>query len=264
MIRKFLQLFILITLSFPVHGQQRTNWNDAYKKYKTGNKSTKVISPYSITIRGGLTQFYGELHQQDMQGVVGLGLGRSLNKTFSLGLDYSIGTLGGQETSFFNAYFINKYSTVEFLGKWNLTQQFVPNHDGEFTINMYGGIGLMMFSANAYDIATNNLLRFTNSKTSERNKLFRRWGRPHGKPGIRKTNERVIPVGISADYQLFEKLLFGVDYRFYFVRSDKADATSGMRLINPEEAESYSKTPNDKFSFLSFSVTYRFSGYPKH
>lgn len=264
MIRKFLQLFILIALYFPAYGQRRTNWKDAYTKYKNGNKSTKVISPYSLTIRGGLTQFYGELQEQDMQGVSGLELSRSLNKKFSLGLDYSIGTIGGQETSFFNAYFINKYSAVEFLVKWNLMQQFIQNYDEEFTINIYGGVGLMMFSANAYDIATNNLLRYTNSKTSERNKLFVRWGKTHGKPGIRRTNERVIPVGISASYQLFEKLLFGIDYRFYFVRSDKVDATSGMRLINPEEADSYSKTPNDKFSFLALSVTYRFSGYPKH
>ena len=114
-------------------------------------------------------------------------------------------------------------------------------------------------SGNAFDIKTNNLLRFTNSKTSARNQLFLRWGKPHGKWGIKKTNERIIPIGTSFDYKLFEKLIFGFDYHFYFVRSDKVDATSGMRFINPEEADSYSKTPNDKFSFLALSVTYKFS-----
>ncbi|TKT93872.1 hypothetical protein [Dyadobacter frigoris] len=263
MIRKFLQLFILISIYFPVKAQHRNSWKEAYENYKRGNSRQKIISPYSVTIRGGLTQFYGELGQQDMPGMFGIEANRTINKTLSMSLGYSMGKLGGQEVSFFNSYFINEYNAIELLAKWNLTEQFVSGYDGEFNINVHGGLGLMMFSANAFDIKTNNLLRFTNSKTSARNPLFLRWGKPHGKWGIKKTNERIIPVGVSFDYKLFEKLIFGFNYHFYFVRSDKVDATSGMRLINPEEADSYSKTPNDKFSFLALSVTYKFSGNAK-
>ncbi|MDQ6482149.1 hypothetical protein [Dyadobacter sp. LHD-138] len=262
MIRKFLQLFAIITLCIPARAQRRTSWSDAYNRYKNGNQSSKIISPYAISVRGGLTQFYGELRKQDMRGMLGISLNRAFNKSVSLGFEYSTGKLGGEEISFFNSYFINEYNAVELLAKWNLTQQLVQNNDNDLDLSIYGGLGLMMFSANAYDIASNSLLRFTNSATSARNQLFLRWGNPRGKPGIRKTNERVIPLGIAANYNLFEKLIFGVDYRFYFARSDKVDATSGMRLINPEEADTYSKTPNDKFSFLSFSVIYKFRKYP--
>lgn len=263
MIRKFLQLIVFISICFSANAQNRSSWKQAYEKYKNGNSRQKIISPYSLTVRGGLTQFYGELGQQDMPAMYGVEINRAFNKTLSLSLEYSMGKLGGQEVSFFNSYFINEYNAIELLAKWNLTEQFVPDNDGEFNINIYGGLGLMMFSANAFDIKTNNLLRFTNSKTSARNPLFLRWGKPHGKWGIKKTNERIIPIGASFDYKLFEKLIFGFNYQFYFVRSDKVDATSGMRFINPEEADSYSKTPNDKFSFLALSMTYKFSGSQK-
>lgn len=243
----------------PVQAQRRSNWNDGYNRYKNGSFSSKIISPYSISVRGGLTQFYGELPEQNMLGMMGIGLNRTLNKKVTLSMEYSTGKLGGEEISFFNAYFINEYNAIELLAKWDLTEQFMPNINNELALNIYGGIGFMMFSANTYDLTTNNLLRFTNSAHSARNQLFLRWGNPRGKRGIKKTNERVIPLGIDARYKLFEKLIFGFEYRFYFVRSDKVDATSGMRLINPEEADTYSETPNDKFSFLSLSVSYQFS-----
>ena len=260
MFHKFLQLIVLIAISFTANAQYKNSWKEAYEKYKTGNSRQKTISRYALTVRGGLTQFYGELGQQDMPAMHGVEVNRAFNKTLSLSMQYSMGKLGGQEISFFNSYFINEYNAIELLAKWNLTEQFFADNDGEFNINIYTGLGLMMFSANAFDIKTNSLLRFTNSKTSARNPLFLRWGKPHGKWGIKKTNERIIPIGVSFDYKLFEKLIFGFDYHFYFVRSDKVDATSGMRLINPEEADSYSKTPNDKFSFLALSITYKFSG----
>ncbi|SEJ13333.1 hypothetical protein SAMN04487995_3389 [Dyadobacter koreensis] len=263
MIRKFLQLFAIITLYIPTYAQKRSTWNEAYNRYKNGNMVSKITSRYSVIVRGGLTQFYGELQKQDMRGMLGLGVNRKFNNPLSLSLEYTTGKLGGEEISFFNSYFINEYNSVELLAMWDLTGQFIPSYDGELNVNIYGGLGLMMFSANAYDITSNTLLRFTNSPSSARNPLFLRWGNPHGSPGIKKTNERIIPVGLCVDYKLFEKLIFGFDYRFYFVRTDKVDATSGMRLINPEEADSYSKTPNDKFSFLSLSATYKFSRYPK-
>lgn len=259
MIRKFLQLFTLIVLYIPSQAQRRMSWQEAYNKYKQGNSAQKIISPYSITVRGGLTQFYGELRQQDMHGMFGFELNRAFNKKLSLSMEYSIGKLGGQEVTFFNSYFINEYNTTELLIKWSLVGQKKLKDEGELNIRVYAGLGLMRFNANTFDLTTNNLIRFTNSKTSARNPLFLRWGKPHGKEGIKNTNERIIPAGISFDYKLFEKLLFGLDYRFYFVRTDKADATSGMRLINPEEADSYSKTPNDKFSFLALSASYKFN-----
>ena len=226
---------------------------------KNAISANRELSAYSLSVRGGLTQFYGEMNSQDMKGMVGISLERAYTKRFSLALDYTAGKLGGERIDFFNSYFVNEYNTLELLAKWNLTEQFSKNHTGRFNFNVYGGLGMMYFSSNAYDITSNELVRFSNSALSARNPLFLRWGNAKGPLGVKKTRERVIPLGMSLDYMLSKQWKIGLDYRFYFVRSDKVDATSGMRLINPEEGNSYSNTPNDKFSFLSLSVTYRFS-----
>lgn len=219
--------------------------------------------PFSISTRCGLTQFFGELNDQDMQGMAGISFGRSVNKQVALHLNYTAGKLGGEQLEFFNSYFINEYNTLELIAKWDLSEQFSQLEPGPAHFWVYGGLGLIYFSGNAFDIDNNKLIRFTNSTLSARNPLFLRWGPPHGPTGIKKTREGILPLGTSLDYELLRNWKVGIDYRFYFVRTDKMDATSGQRLINPEEAESYSDTPNDKFSFLSVSLTYRFKGLGK-
>ena len=257
---KHLYLFgILLILLFNQTRAQKLREDTIPKKNSSKNKYRTEISPYSLTFRGGLTQFFGELGQQDMKGSLGLGLVRSINKNLSLNLEYTAGKLGGQQEQLFNSYFVNEYNLIEILAKWNLLEQFQKEKPIDYNLSIYGGLGLMFFTANAYDMTTDELVRFSNSKASKRNQLFLRWGNPGGKSGIKKTRERVIPIGTSLEFILSEKLKVGVDYRFYFIRTDKADATSGQRLLNPEEADSYSDTPNDKFSLLSVSLTHSFA-----
>lgn len=214
--------------------------------------------PYTLSIKSGLTQFFGELNEQDMRGVSGVSIGRAFNKNVSLHLDYHSGKLGGQQSVFFNSSFVNAYNSVELMAKWNLTEQFSHFEPGKASFSIYGGLGILHFSANAYDLDNNQLLRFTNSQLSARNPHFLRWGRPKSLANIKRTREGLLPLGTSLDYKLLRHWKVGLDYRFYFVRTDKLDATSGMRLINPEESESYSDTPNDKFSFIAVTLTYRF------
>lgn len=214
--------------------------------------------PYTLNIKTGLTQFYGELNDQDMRGVSGVSIGKAFNKNISLHLDYHAGKLGGQQFAFFNSWFVNAYNSVELMAKWNLTEQFNRFEPGNVHFSIYGGLGLIHFSANAYDLDDNHLLRFTNSKLSARNPNFLRWGRPKSLANIKRTREGMLPLGTSLDYKLLKHWKVGLDYRFYFVRTDKLDATSGMRLINPEESNSYSDTPNDKFSFIAVTLAYRF------
>lgn len=213
-------------------------------------------SRLSLSLRGGLSQFYGELNEQDMKGSYGIGFHGRITKGVVLGLDYSAGKIGGQKVPFFSSYFVNEYNAVEFIGRWNLTKQFSKKKEDLLDISVYTGVGVMFFSANAFDLNTNELVRFSNSKTSKRNQLFLRWGNPRGRAGIKRTQERIIPVGAMLDYNLTNRLKLGLDFRFYFVRTDKLDATSGQRLVNPEEADSYSDTPNDKFSLLAVTLTH--------
>ncbi|KAA6440200.1 hypothetical protein FEM33_06230 [Dyadobacter flavalbus] len=247
--------FIVFIFSFSISYGQKSNGISRKKSY-----DRKEHFPFSVSLRGGLTQFYGELNEQDMQGMAGISLGKSFNKNLALTFDYTAGKLGGEKAAFFKSYFINEYNSLELNVKWNLTEQFSRLEPGNAHFYLYGGIGLVCFSANAFATDDNRLLRFTNSKLSARNPLFLRWGPPKGPAGIKKTHEGILPLGTSLDFLLFKSLKMGIDYRFYFVRTDKMDATSGRRLINPEESESYSDTPNDKFSFLSVFLTYRFKG----
>lgn len=256
--------FIVLVLLYRTTTAQPRKSNPTIAKYTSHQTIRTEISPYSLTLRGGLTQFFGELNQQDMKGALGIGFERTITKKFSLSLDYTTGKIGGQKLELFNSYFINEYNTAEFIVKWNLTEQFTPQKSDLININIYGGLGLMFFSADAYDITTNKLLRFSNSESSKRNQLFLRWGNPGGHAGIKKTRERIVPIGTSIDCYVSAKWKIGLDYRFYFIRSDKADATSGQRLINPEEADSYSNTQNDKFSLLSVSLTHCFAKLQKH
>jgi outer membrane protein OmpA-like peptidoglycan-associated protein len=240
-------------------GQSRISTQTPASDATVGNLTARQLSPYSVTVRGGLTQFFGELNEQDMQSMVGISLSRKVQRAFTMSLDFTAGKVGGQKVDFFNSYFINEYNTINLLTKWDLTEQFGRYDDQRVHYSIYGGIGLMMFSAEAYDLTSNELVRFTNSELSGRNPLFLRWGNPRGRSGIKKTHERTVPLGFNIDYRLARAWNLGLDYRFYLVRSDKVDATSGRRLINPEESDSYSDTPNDKFSFLSATITYRFS-----
>ena len=213
-------------------------------------------SRFSLSVRGGLSQFYGELNEQDMKGSCGIGVHGRIARGVTLGLDYSAGKIGGEKVPFFNSYFINEYNAVEFIGRWNLTKQFSKKKEDLLDVSVYTGAGIMFFSANAFDIDTNELVRFSNSKTSKRNQLFLRWGNPRGRAGIKRTHERIIPVGAMLDYNLTNRLKLGLDFRFYFVRTDKLDATSGQSLDNPEEETSYSDTPNDKFSLFAVTLTH--------
>lgn len=222
-------------------------------------RKQRIISPYSLTVRGGLTQFFGELNSQDMKFMVGASLRNQYTPAFAMSLDFTAGKLGGDKLDFFNSYFVTEYNTIELLAHWDLTEQFNRSNDSKnMHLGVYGGLGMIYFSANAFDLNTNQLVRFSNSEVSGRNPLFLRWGNPKGPLGVQRTHERLIPLGIEFNYALTRTLQLGLDYRFNFVRNDKLDATSGRRLINPEESNSYSDTPNDKFSFLTATITYRF------
>ncbi len=268
MVRHIIMTVCLSLAALSVYSQVRpavrSNDTTAMRARRPAIVRGPTLSPYSVAIRGGLTQFFGELNSQDMKAVVGISLMKQLRPAVSLGLDFTSGRLGGEKKEFFNSYFVNEYNTIELLARWDLTEQFGRRpKSNDLHIGVYGGLGLQIFSANAYDITTDRLVRFTNSNESGRNPLFFRYGPPTGPPGITKTHERVIPLGLMFNYELTDQWKVGVDYRFYLARTDKLDATSGRRLINPEEADSYSDTPNDKFGFLSVGLIYRFVHTPR-
>lgn len=226
----------------------------------TEKKYQRPLSRFSLAASGGLTQFFGELHEQDFKGILTAGVGYEMQEQWHLYLGISKGQLGGLERHHFQSVFESRFHQVDLLVKYNCIKKQKSWHDEKpFHFGLLAGLGLMRFHSEAYDANTGELLRFTNSANSARNPLFVRWGTPRGdRRGIRYTNERAVPVGIWMNMPVSRNLQAGVELRYYFVRTDKLDATSGMRTVNPEEGESYSDTPNDKYSFAAFTVTYRF------
>ncbi|PWJ57035.1 hypothetical protein CLV98_109144 [Dyadobacter jejuensis] len=226
---------------------------------KSGTSRRVKESYWQVGGQAGLTQFYGELNNQDMQGVVDLSVSYHFDRRWALELDYAVGKLGGERIPYFNSYFITRFNEIGLLAQWNVMEQWNKEKTpSRFNIVLCGGLGLMNFNAKAYDIDSNVLQRFSNSSSSKRNGLFLKWGKPHGPSGIKNTHEGVIPLGMVLDFNPRPHWRLGMAYRFGFVRTDKLDATSGYRLVNPEESTSYSDTPNDRYSYLVFSVTYRF------
>ena len=260
--RIFLSFFLLpAAIAVMAQGRISVQSSDTLKaKNQKANLTNRVLSPYSIAIRGGLTQFFGELGDQDMRFMVGASLVDQVSPAFGVSLGFTAGKLGGEKREFFNSYFVNEFNSIELLARWDLTEQFSRYaNQSKFHVGVYGGLGIMYFTSNAFDLTTNQLVRFTNSDVSGRTPLFLRWGSPKGPIGVSKTHERTIPLGLTLDYQLPGNWKIGLDYRFYFARNDKLDATSGRRLTNPEESTTYSDTPNDKYSFLSVTLTHRFN-----
>ncbi|TDB69138.1 OmpA family protein [Arundinibacter roseus] len=262
MIRSYILILILLTASLVAQAQGRISVQST-DSLVVKSLTRRVLTPYSVTVRGGLTQFFGELNTQDMQFMGGISLTQHVNPAFSMSLDFSAGKIGGEKIEFFNSYFINEYNSIELLARWDLTEQFSRYDDNKLHVGLYGGLGMMYFTADAYDLTTGQLVRFTNSDVSGRTPLFLRWGNPRGRIGVKKTRERTIPLGLTFNYHISPSWQVGLDYRFYFARNDKLDATSGRRLISPEEAQSYSDTPNDMFSFLSVALTHRISVKPR-
>lgn len=259
-LRNILLTFSLLLTGLVAVAQGRISVQESEEKQ---NLTVRELSPYSITLRGGLTQFFGELNTQDMRFMGSASINAHVLPAFTMGLNYTRGQIGGEKEEFYNSYFLNKFSVLSLIGHWDLTEQFSNYVDDKLHIGVYGGIGMMYFSANAYDLTTNELVRFTNSDVSGRTPLFLRYGSPKGRPGVDKTHERTVPLGITLNYQINRSWQIGLDYRFHFARNDKLDATSGRSLANPEEALTYSDTPNDKFSFLSLALTHRLSHKPK-
>ncbi|GGM73081.1 hypothetical protein GCM10010967_00650 [Dyadobacter beijingensis] len=254
---RYILLFVLCAATSAAAAQTtRYRSNNGISERKNHNR--RMESPWFTTSGCGLTQFYGELNSQAMHGTLGLGAGRAFNKQLAVEVDYQAGSIGGEKRPFFNSYFVNEYNAVECIVRWDLSEQFGSREPGPAHMVVYGGFGQIWFSAHAFDLNTNALQRFTNSSQSARNPLFLRWGPPKGPRGIKKTREGMLPLGTSVQYALLEKWKIALDYRIHFVRTDKLDATSGRRLINPEESDSYSDTPNDAFSFISVSLQYHF------
>jgi len=229
----------------------------------TEKKYQRPLSAFQLSVSGGLTQFFGELNEQDFKGLFSAEMGYHFHDQWKLSFNVAKGQIGGLDREQFHSVFECSFHQVDLLVKYDVMKKKTGHQDKPFHVGFLTGLGLMRFHSEAYDASTGELSRFTNSPNSARNPLFVRWGTPKGaKRGIKYTNERAIPIGVWLRMPLNRQVETGLECRFYFVRTDKLDATSGIHGRNPEESDSYSDTPNDKYSNVSFFLSYRFDKKP--
>lgn len=243
-------------LTIPSFGQK----NNIRKEIRARQQAPKHYLPLSLSIRGGNTQFWGELRSQNLNHQFGGGLYYHLKnaEAFSFGMEGHKGRLSGTKKPYFNSRFLTEYHTAEIVSRWDIIRGITWDQEVKWSLQVYTGIGLSVFSAEAFDLDTGGLLRYTNDiANSGRTALFKKYGGPIRKMGISHTNERIIPVGLTPGYRLSHQLSIGIDLRLLFVRTDKLDATSGYSLNNAEEEASYSNTPNDIYTTATIFLNYR-------
>ena len=232
----------------------------SFAKVAEAQRKHSAQSDWSLVAGAGLTQFFGEINEQGLKSVYEIGAQYHFNRYWSASIDGSLGALVGIERYQFHTHFESSFHQATLTGKFNLLGGLTTrDNPHQIAVGVLTGIGLIRFHSEAYDLTTKELLRYTNSENSARNPLFKKWGTPKGdKRGIKFTNERAIPVGLWVNASLTDAIRLGMHVKYYFVRTDKLDATSGNRTVNPEEADSYSDTRNDSYSHISIHMAYRF------
>lgn len=229
-------------------------------KITTQTKRPKTYLPFSFAVRGGVTHFWGELHHQNRSRIRGLGVYYHLTdaEAFSFGAELHWGRLTGEKRNFFNSRFVNEFQTIELVPRWDMIRGITWNQHHRFSLHWYAGVGLIFFHAEAYDLTSQERVRYTNDPVrSRRTALFKKYGPPFRKTGVLRTHEAIIPFGFTPACRITPNLEASLDFRFIWARTDKLDATSGYRLINPSGKNSYSNTPNDIYSCIQLTLRYR-------
>lgn len=189
------------------------------------------LNTWSISGHFGPSLFYGDLREYDFFPVTGnnndthsewgtvqggLSINKQLSYLFGLRLDGSIGTLTGMKRRNYFRYFKTNYADVSLSGTVNLKGLLLgPTKMKHWKIDAYTGFGMMFYDANSFDLTGGVPIRSTG-----------------------KTNDWIIPVGLTVNYELTKRLDLGLDFRINNTNSDFVDATYGG---------DYSRTPTDGF-----------------
>jgi hypothetical protein len=227
------------------------------------------VDGWSVTLKGGATQSFGELSSPSFQGIVGLDVNKGVSPSVILKLATETGNLAGSKQTYYNAKFRTDFYMISLIAVYNVGK--LINEELPVNIGVYGGLGTMRYSSKAYNMTTGEVVRVSSDPATSldgvHTTLFARWGDPRGSRGIYYSIERSVPLGVMVSMPIGDNFNAGVDLRYNYIRNDKIDATSGLDrsdLTNKGAVYkfwgplSYSDTPNDQWAYASFYVTYKF------
>ena len=251
-------LTFLLSSTFNADAQRRRHYG-----------SYDEVGGWSITLKTGVTQFFGELSAPSFQALYGLDVNKGISPSVTLKLATEGGNLSGSKSDYYNSKFRTDFYMINLIAVYNVSR--LIDEELPVNIGVYAGLGTMRYSSKAYNATTGEVVRVSSDPSTGldgvHTTLFARWGDPRGKRGIYYSIERSVPLGITASMPIGDNFNAGLDLRYNYIRNDKIDATSGLDrsdLTNKGAAYkfwgplSYSDTPNDQWAYAAFYVTYKF------
>ena len=250
------KLFVVLTISFiyvssTVCGQ---------RKLKLENLEDGI----SIIPSVGLGSVVGELGGLfSFRGVYGLNIDKGISEKVNLGIGINGGNLYGSAGDPYYSEFKSDFFQIQNLSIINVSRYFITSYSKNvFELKLYGGISMIWFHSDVFDLKTGKFLRATSEDASKHTTLFQPTGQGIGDPGIFYTRELVIPLGFKVDYKLSDDLALNVDMGYNWVNNDKLDGTTPNNLLQPNViagVNSYSNTFNDGWINISLGIKYTFS-----
>lgn len=247
----FILVFILLHLSFSSFSQ---------RKFKRFNTTDGI----SINPAIGIGSVLGELGDVlRITPTYGVNVEKGISERINAEISVVGGILMGHENEPYYSKFESDYFQIQSVGIVNVSRCFADSHTKKkIEVKCYGGIGLIWFHTNVYDLKSGFFLRTTADGNTKHTTYFQQAGTGIGDVGIFYTRELVIPFGFKVESKFNENFGFTINLGFNWVYNDKLDGTTNYNIANPNiigGVNSYSDTPNDIWINLSFGLKYIFS-----
>lgn len=227
-------------------------------------KQQHQVDGISITPSIGIASVVGELGDVfSFKPVYGINVDNGVSEKINLGISMIGGSLYGAENNPYFSEFKSDYFQIQALTTLNISRYFITSYNKNiFDLKFYGGIGMIWFHTDVYDLKNGKKLRATSESDSKHTTLFQPTGTGIGDAGIYYTRELVIPFGVKVDYKISDDLALNLDVGYNWTNNDKLDGTTPYNLFNPTiiaGINSYSDTMNDGWVNLSIGMKYTFS-----
>lgn len=230
------------------------------RRFKQENQEDGI----SLTPTIGVGSVVGELGDIfSFKSVYGLNIEKGVSEKVNLGIGIIAGNLYGSEKEPYFSEFKNNFFQVQTLGILNISRYFITSYNKNvFELKVYGGVSMIWFHTDVFDLKTGKFLRATSENASKHTTLFQQTGSGIGQSGIYYTRELVIPLGFKVNYKLNDDFALSFDMGYNWVNNDKLDGTTPYNILQPSiiaGVNSYSNTSNDGWIKILIGLKYTFS-----
>ncbi|MFN4147508.1 MAG: OmpA family protein [Runella sp.] len=254
-------LFLLVSVSNCVYAQVPAPKGAGYE-------GPNKMNTWALTITPALTQFYGDLRQNDfglgpeekITGGLGVALHKQITPIFGASLNFWTGNLNGSKQRLYNAHFESKgFLQTSINAHANLKPiLFGYNKLKRWKWDVYAGYGYMWFNTRVYELGTNQRTELIRSNTNRSSKTAGEWERD----GSTYTREIVLPVGMAFHYEVSPRIDIGLDFTLNHVNTEKLDMTyggGGKQQYSRQDIWLFRKGDSklDKWGSVGLSLTYK-------